>query len=328
MNKISFVVPVFRNAGSLKGTHDAIAALFADALSDYELEMIFVDDGSDDSSYEELSAISAGDPRVRLIKFTRNFGQFPAMIAGYKQASGDAIVNISADMQDPVELVVDMVSQWKGGAEIAVGYRIEREDAIPATLFSRLAYGTLRLTNKQIPAGGFDYVLMSRRALETFLQYRGRNRFFQGDVLWAGYRTAFLPYVRRRREVGKSQYTFGKKLKLFFDFVIDASYLPIRLISWVGFTTATAGAIYASMIAFSWLLGRSPFVGWSPIMIALLLIGGIIMLMLGIIGEYLWRILDEVRGKPLYIVDRSSATFDSLGSSQAPELRATRPSEL
>jgi len=311
VNKISFVVPVFRNAGSLKRTHQAVSSLFAGPLAGYELEMIFVDDGSDDGSYEELREIGASDRRVQLVKFTRNFGQIPAMLAGYQRASGDAVVNISADMQDPVELVVDMVAQWQSGSEIAIGYRIEREDSLPATLFSRLAYGTLRLTNKQIPAGGFDYVLMSRRALETFLQYRGRNRFFQGDVLWAGYRTSFLPYVRRRREVGKSQYTFAKKLKLFFDFVIDASYLPIRFISWIGFITAAAGAVYALVIAISWLLGNSPFVGWTPIMIALLLIGGMIMLMLGIVGEYLWRILDEVRGKPLYIVEQSQATSDS-----------------
>lgn len=313
MKRISFVVPVFRNAGSLKRTHEAVAALFIGPLGGYELEMIFVDDGSDDGSYGELSAISAADPRVRLIKFTRNFGQIPAMIAGYQQARGDAVVNISADMQDPVELVIDMVAQWEGGSEIAIGYRVEREDSMPATLFSRLAYGTLRLSNKQIPSGGFDYVLMSRRALETFLQYRGRNRFFQGDVLWAGYRTSFLPYVRRKREVGKSQYTFAKKLKLFFDFVIDASYLPIRLISWIGFATAAAGALYALVIVFSWLFGNSPFVGWTPIMIALLLIGGMIMLMLGIVGEYLWRILDEVRAKPLYIVEQSSSDSNHPG---------------
>ena len=305
MATISFVIPVFRNRGALTGTHESIVALFEGPLASHEVELVFVDDGSDDGSIDELHEIADRDDRVKVIELTRNFGQIPAMIAGYTHAKGDAIVNISADMQDPVELVVDMVAQWRAGAEVVVGYRNKREDPFLATFLSKIAYGALRMSNKNIPAGGFDYVLMSRRALETFLAYRGRNRFFQGDVLWAGYRTSFLPYVRRKREIGKSQYTLGKKLKLFFDFVIDGSYLPIRLMSAAGFVTAMAGAAYAAVIVARWLMGESPFTGWAPIMVLLLVIGGMIMIMLGIVGEYLWRILDEVRAKPLYIISKA-----------------------
>jgi len=143
---------------------------------------------------------------------------------------------------------------------------------------------------------------MSRRALDLFLQYKGRHRFFQGDVIWAGLPSTFLPYTRRKRTVGKSQYNFSKKLKLFFDFLLDGSYLPIRLISLSGVVVALMGLLYAGLIVVTWFRGQTPFSGWAPLMVAILVVGGMIMVMLGMIGEYLWRILDEIKEKPLYII--------------------------
>jgi dolichol-phosphate mannosyltransferase len=302
MSTISYVVPVYQNRGSIEATWQAVVALFSGRLAGDDFELIFIDDGSTDGSWEEIAAVRARDARVRGLRFVRNFGQLAAIIAGLREARGDVAINLSADLQDPVELSADMVDAWRAGNEVVVAYRSDREDALGARLFSRLAYGTLRLSNPGIPAGGFDYVLMSRLALSDLLGYGGRNRFFQGDVLWAGRRTAFLPYTRRARRVGRSQYTFAKKLKLFVDFVLDGSYLPIRVMSMTGVLVALAGAAYAAAIAVAWSLGSTPFPGWAPIMVAMLLLGGIIMLMLGIIGEYLWRILDEIRGKPLYVV--------------------------
>jgi polyisoprenyl-phosphate glycosyltransferase len=302
MSTISYVIPVFQNRGTIEATWQAVRELFADALNDHQYELVFVDDGSSDGSWDEIRAVCARDPAVRAVRFARNFGQLAAIVAGLAEARGDAVVNLSADLQDPVELSAEMVRSWLAGHDVVVAYRSDREDALGARFFSRLAYGTLRLSNPGIPAGGFDYVLMSRLALQDFLGYRGRNRFFQGDVLWAGRAAAFLPYTRRARTVGRSQYTFGKKLKLFFDFVLDGSYLPIRLMSVSGVVVALGGAAYAAAIAVSWLFGATPFPGWAPIMVAVLLIGGMTMLMLGVIGEYLWRILDEIKAKPLYVV--------------------------
>ena len=306
MSLISYVVPVYNNHGSIRTTWEAIRALFDGPLAEHDYEVVFVDDGSRDASYEEMREVAALDPRVVLVRFTKNFGQVPAITAGYAHARGDAVINISADLQDPVELTIEMVRAWQNGSEIAIGFRQDREDSFGARLFSKLAYGALRLSNPAIPAGGFDFVLMSRRALDAYLSYRGRNRFFQGDILWAGFRTFFIPYVRRRREVGKSQYTFAKKLKLFFDFLLDGSYLPIRLMSLAGAITAACGLLYSLVVVVAWLFGKTPFAGWAPLMIVLLMIGGGIMFMLGIIGEYLWRILDEVKNKPLYVVDEET----------------------
>jgi polyisoprenyl-phosphate glycosyltransferase len=304
MSRISYVVPVYQNEGSIAATCEGIAALYAGTPHDYEI--VLVDDGSRDNSWAEMQGAAARDRNVRLVRFTRNFGQLAAMLAGYERATGDAIVNLSADLQDPVELSADMVRRWESGSDLVIAYRQEREDRLAARVFSRLAYGTLRMSNRAIPAGGFDYVLMSRRALKQFLSYRGRNRFFQGDVLWAGFNTTFLPYVRRERRVGRSQYTFAKKLKLFFDWWLDGSYLPIRLMSGCGAVIAALGALYAAAIAVSWSFDLTPFPGWAPIMVAVLLIGGVIMLMLGVVGEYLWRILDELKAKPMFVVDESS----------------------
>jgi dolichol-phosphate mannosyltransferase len=180
--------------------------------------------------------------------------------------------------------------------------RTDRSDPFLAKVFSKIAYGILRMSVPQIPRGGFDFVLMDRKVMDTFNSIDVRHRFFQGDLLWTGYRTSFIPYVRQKRTVGKSQYSFAKKLKVFLDAVLDASFLPIRLISLLGMVTSTLGLIYSIVIFIAWLNGDTPFTGWAPIMIAILIVGGLIMVMLGIIGEYIWRINEEVRKRPNYVI--------------------------
>ena len=300
--KISFVVAVYRNAGAISRTYHKIKDVFAQDLSEHEYEFVFVDDGSDDGSLEEILELKQHDDRIKAITFTRNFGQMAAMLAGLKQASGDAVVNISADLQDPAELIPQMVEKWRAGAELVICYRTDRSDTFSAKLFSRFAYGALRLAIPQIPPGGFDFVLMDRTPLDEFNSVDVRNRFFQGDLLWTGYRTSFIPYVRLKRTIGKSQYNLGKKLKNFLDAFLDASYLPIRFISLAGLVTSALGVLYSLTIIYSWMRGETPFTGWAPLMIVTLIVGGLIMVMLGIIGEYIWRIYDEVRKKPNYVI--------------------------
>lgn len=299
---ISFVVAVYRNEGAITQTYQKIRSVFDADLKDYDYELVFVDDGSDDGSLKEILLLREQDDRIKAITFTRNFGQMAAMLAGMAQASGEATINISADLQDPVELIPQMIQSWRGGAEVVVCYRTDRSDTLAAKLFSRFAYGALRLSIPEIPPGGFDFVLMDRKALDEFNSIDVRNRFFQGDLLWTGYRTSFIPYVRLKRTIGKSQYNLRKKLKNFLDAFLDASYLPIRVISSAGLITSALGVLYSVSIVYSWMRGSTPFSGWAPLMIVILIVGGLIMVMLGIIGEYIWRIYDEVRKKPNYIV--------------------------
>jgi glycosyltransferase involved in cell wall biosynthesis len=300
--KISFVVAVYHNEGAISKTHEKIISVFANELTEYDYEIIFVDDGSKDGSLAEILNLKEQDHRIKAITFTRNFGQMAAMLAGFKEATGDAVINISADLQDPVELIPQMIEMWQGGSEIVICYRTDRSDTLSSKLFSRLAYGVLRISLPQIPPGGFDFVLMDRKVMDSFNAIDVRHRFFQGDLLWAGFRTSFIPYVRLKRTIGKSQYNFAKKLKNFLDAILDASYLPIRFISLMGLITSALGVLYSVTIVISWFRGETPFAGWAPIMIAILLVGGLIMVMLGVIGEYVWRINEEVRKRPNYVV--------------------------
>lgn len=300
--KISFVIAVYHNEGAISKTHEKIRSVFEKDLTEDDYEIIFVDDGSKDGSLAEILNLKKQDYRVKAVTFTRNFGQMAAMLAGFKEATGDAVINISADLQDPVELIPQMVGKWKEGSEIVICYRTDRSDSLSAKLFSRFAYGVLRISHPQIPPGGFDFVLMDRKVMDEFNAIDVRHRFFQGDLLWTGYRTSFIPYVRLKRTIGKSQYNFGKKLKNFLDAILDASYLPIRFISLIGLITSALGVLYSISIVISWARGETPFSGWAPIMIAILLVGGLIMVMLGVIGEYVWRINEEVRKRPNYVV--------------------------
>ena len=192
---ISFVIPVYRNERAVTLTYQKIKGALASDLSGYDYEFVFVDDGSDDGSLEELLRLREGDPRVRIISFTRNFGQMAAILAGLKGATGDLVLHLSADLQDPVELIPRMVRDYEGGSELVIGHRAEREDKWTSRLTSRLFYRIIRLSFPQMPAGGFDYVLMARRVVDSFNSIEVRNRFFQGDLLWMGYKTTFIPYT-------------------------------------------------------------------------------------------------------------------------------------
>lgn len=321
--RLSVVVPVYQNRETVGETCLRVLQVGEQSFPHLDVEIVFVDDGAQDGSWEELERVRAENPdHVSLVKLSRNFGQVSAILAGYKAAHGDAIITISADLQDPVSVMAQMVSYWEKGQEIVIAHRESRDDDAASTLFSRIAYGVARRANPRIPVGGFDYLLLSRRAADLLCSFNGRHRFFQGDVLWLGLPSTFIPYARERRKQGKSGWTFSKKFKYFTDLILDSSYLPIRLMSSLGFLTASAGLIYAVVIVGAWFQGQTPFAGWAPIMVTLLILGGLIMIMLGIIGEYLWRIYDDVKERPLYIVERQLLMIDSR-SSQPPTTTET-----
>ncbi|APW36533.1 hypothetical protein RD110_04360 [Rhodoferax koreense] len=316
------VVPVFRNAPTLLPTFEGVLAVRDQNFPDLDFEMVLVDDGSDDDSWQAMQGLYAAYPaHVRLLKLSRNFGQVSAILAGCEAARGDAVVTLSADLQDPPGLIAQMVACWREGSEVVIAHREARDDDVAATLFSRLAYGIARRANPRIPRGGFDYLLLSHRAARLLLSFKGRHRFFQGDVLWLGFPTTFLPYVRQKRPVGRSGWSFAKKFKYFTDLLLDSSYFPIRLMSCLGFVTAIAGLVYALVIVFAWFHNETPFPGYAPIMITQLIVGGLIMMMLGVVGEYLWRIYDDVKQRPLYIVEKAVISDTSLAHAPLADVR-------
>ncbi|MBN20229.1 MAG: glycosyl transferase family 2 [Bdellovibrionaceae bacterium] len=304
MKTVSFAIPVFRNKKAVTLTHEKIKNLFKESFSHLKYEIVFVDDGSKDGTLEELIEISQKDSNVKVVELTRNFGQMSAILAGFKNVSGDAVVNISADLQDPVEVVGDMIRSWEKDNLVVIAFRKSRRDQLSRQLTSRLAYKLLRLAIPEIPPGGFDLLMMDREVLDQFNSIDIRNRFLQGDLLWFGYPAHYIPYERKEREHGKSQYTFGKRLKNFLDAFLDSSYLSIRAISAFGAFVALSGFMYSVTVIYSRIVNQTPFEGWAPLMMVNLIIGGIIMLMLGVIGEYIWRIYDELRGKPNFVVKK------------------------
>jgi dolichol-phosphate mannosyltransferase len=225
-----------------------------------------------------------------------------AIIAGFKEVSGECVVNMSADLQDPVDLIVEMIQAWEQKSEVVICYRLDREDSFIANSTSKLFYGFMRYVNPKMPTGGFDFLLLDKKPVIELNKIDERNRFFQGDVLWLGFNIKFIPYKRQKRLIGKSQWSISKKVKYFVDGLLNTSYIPIRLMSLLGFITALIGFLYSLIIVYARLVHRTPFTGWAPIMIVTLIIGGMIMIMMGIIGEYVWRIYDEARNRPIYIV--------------------------
>jgi glycosyltransferase involved in cell wall biosynthesis len=302
---ISIGIAVYQNAGSLPGLVDEIFEAFGTGLPGMRFEIVFVNDGSTDGSDKVLAELAAKHPGViSVVHFTRNFGQLFAMIAAVDHARGDAVISVSADQQDPIAVAVDMVRLWQAGSEIVIAHRANREDGIAARAFSSLAYGFLRLSTPSLPPGGFDYFLLDRRAADNIRAQRNRNRFFQTDVLGLGYRTAFIPYTRRARSHGRSQYSYWSRIRSLVNATVDSSYLPIRMMSSIGMVFVAMGMLYAASVAVARIMGQVPGGGYAVIVILLLTIGGLIILMLGILGEYVWRIYDELRAKPLYIVDK------------------------
>lgn len=303
----TILIPVYFNEGSLTKTYELILEQVVSVLPNYSYEIIFVEDGSKDNSFKELLEIKAKDPsNVKIIKFTRNFGQVSGFMAGYQLARGKCIINISADLQDPPSLIVDMIkSHFEEGYHLVIATREAREESGYRRITSQLFYNAMKsLSFPNMPKGGFDFALVSSAVRDIIVAQNETNPFWQGQLLWTGYEIKWISYVRRKREVGVSRWTFSKKFKYLLDGVLSYSYLPLRLMSSIGLITALSGFLYAVIVIVQWILGGSPFEGWSPLMVVLLVVSGFQMIMLGIIGEYLWRNLDATRKRGQFIIEK------------------------
>jgi dolichol-phosphate mannosyltransferase len=310
MNKaidITIVIPVYYNQDSLEPTVEKLLNEVFTKINHRVFEIIMVDDGSGDNSFIVMERLYNKYPDLlRLIKFTRNFGQVSAIYCGYQHARGKYIVTMSADLQDPPAMITQMIERLdQGNSEIVCCNRIDRDEGLFRKATSRFFYFLMkRLSFKNMPLGGFDFLAFTARVRDAVLRNKDTNPFVQGQLLWTGYKTEFIPYTRQKREHGKSRWTFSKKMKYLIDGVLSYSYVPIRFISFSGIITFFLGIIYSIIIVIGYFMGESPFQGWAPIMILILLIGGLQLLMLGIIGEYLWRTLDQTRNREMFIIDK------------------------
>lgn len=303
MKTVSFVIAVYRNEKALAPTYEELKGLFAKGapLDGYAYEFVFVDDGSDDGSWGELEKLHARDKAVRALRFSRNFGQIPAVIAGFRAAKGDAVVNKAADMQEPAEAVVEMVRAWEKGSEVVLGRRTGRDDEFLANLLGNAYWGILKRLNPNLPEGS-DFFLLGRPAVDAFNVIEESDRFFPVDVLWLGWSPAVVPYFRRRRHSGTSQWGVSRKVKAGIDGILHSSYLPIRFISLMGFLLAFAGFLGAAAVVALRLTQGQLYPGWYSIVCLMLALHGLSFMMMGVIGEYIWRIYNQAKRRPNFVV--------------------------
>lgn len=302
----SIVIPVFCNELNVEPTFNKINEVVIKKNPHLKFEIIFVDDGSYDNSLAKLVELkNRNEGLIKIIKFTRNFGQVNAIYAGYSKAKGKCIVNISADLQDSPELINEMFKyHYEENYPIVICTRSDRDESFARRTTSKMFYAAIRkLSFSNMPAGGFDFLLIDQKVKSLLLSNMEANAFWQGQILWTGYRVKFIPYTRQKRELGESKWTFSKKLKYLIDGVLGYSFLPIRLMSILGLLISLSGFIYSIFIVIAKFTGNVPFQGWAPLMILVLLLSGFQMLMLGVIGEYLWRTLDEVRRRQAYVIE-------------------------
>jgi dolichol-phosphate mannosyltransferase len=309
MVDISIVIPVYFNEGSLEKTFIKLKDEVFAAFEKLTFEVIFINDGSLDGSLKEIIAIKEKNPLiVEYIELTRNFGQVHAIYAGYEYSNGKAILNIAADLQEPITLIKSLIQSYLDNeGSIIIGQRIERDESLYRKLTSDIFYALMRkLSFKNLPKGGFDIALIKREVVDVLISLKEAHPFWQGQLLWTGYPIKIIPYNRLKREVGISRWTFSKKIKYLLDGVLNYSYAPLRICSILGVISFVLGIIYSILIVIQYFIWNAPFNGWSPIMISIMLFSGLQLLMLGLIGEYLWRTLEQTKPKPRYVIKSSS----------------------
>ena len=300
---ISVVVPCFNEEAVIQATYRRLVEVLS-ALSDIEFELIFVDDGSRDRTATLLRGFQSSDSRVRAVIFSRNFGHQMAVTAGIEHTSGDAVVLIDADLQDPPEVIEQMIVAWRRGVDVVYGTRGSREGESVLKLWTAKKFyrGINRISDTPIPLDTGDFRLMDRKVVEAFLAMPERDRFVRGMVAWLGFRQESIQYKRAARFAGETKYPLRKMIRFALDGVISFSLTPLRLAIWIGFTTAgiaVLGVIYALIVR---LLTNQWVPGWTLLFIACLAIGGVQLVCMGAVGEYVGRIYGEVKRRPLYIV--------------------------
>jgi polyisoprenyl-phosphate glycosyltransferase len=314
MSLISVVIPVYYNESSLDLLAERLDGL-SKAHPYHSFEFIFVDDGSEDQSYAVLTRIASCDSRVKLIKLIRNFGSNIAILAGMSHALGDCVCFIAADLQDPPETLTEMIQRWECGAKVTFAVRKDRKgDPFFTRLFANIFNWLFeRLIFHGISANGIGFFLIDRQVVDLVIQCQERNSHLIGLILWTGFPYSTVFYERVEREHGKSRWNFTRKINYFIDTFAAFSYLPLRLASFFGFLFAFMGGIYAILLIFLRLSGYLPNIqGWTALMVALLVISGVQLIILGIMGEYLWRNFDATRKRPLYIIDKQNQVSASL----------------
>ena len=314
MSKLSIIVPVYWNSDTLMLLYQDMKEKILHKLEAYEI--VFVDDGSGDNSWEIMNQIRDIDENVRLVKLSRNFGEHAAILAGLSVCTGDCAVTKQADLQEDSELILQLYDKWKEGNKVVLAVRADRDEGAVQKFFANLYYTMMRkLVIKDMPKGGFDCYLLDRQVIEVLLMLDEKNSALTLQVLWVGFKSDKVYFHRKAREIGKSRWTLSKKIKLVVDSMMSFSYFPVRFMSLLGSASAVVAVIMAVVLVAQRVSGVEDMPGWTSLMVVMLFSFGVIMVMLGLLGEYIWRALDASRNRPPFLIDETKG-FDEKKKAQ------------
>ena len=301
---VSIVAPIYNEEEIVDTFYDR-AKNVLNSLDAMAHEIIFIDDGSTDNSCEKLTAIANVDQNVRVVKFSRNFGHQIAITAGIDIAKGDAVIVIDSDLQDPPEVMRDFISKWKEGYDVVYGVRKKRKGEsrmkrLTAALFYRLLRNLIKI---EIPVDTGDFRLMSRRVVDKLKELREKDRFVRGLVSWIGFNQVGVYYERDERYAGVTKYPYKKMVKFALDGITSFSSMPLRMATWLGYFTSFLAFLYGLSVFIQKALGYT-VQGWATIMVGMLFLGGVQLICLGIMGEYIGRLFNETKQRPMYIIEK------------------------
>ena len=310
MSRVSVIIPFLNEAENIPNLFARLAAV-GEKLPDADLEIVFVDDGSTDGSDQIVRDLPTTGPSIQLVRLSRNFGSHAALAAGVAHATGDLLTFMSADLQDPPEILLALLAKSREGHEIVWGQRLSRKDPWSTRAFAWVYYSLLRrYALPNMPLGGVDLCLFDRRVVEGLGDLQEKNSNIFCLLMWSGFSQAFVPYERGARTAGESKWTMSKRIKLFTDSFVAFSFLPIRAISLLGGLVSLFGLGWASLVIARTILIGSPVEGWPALLSAVLILSGVQLLALSVLSEYLWRSLDVARNRPLYVVREAVTVGD------------------
>lgn len=301
--KISVIIPVYYNQDNLKPLYcDIQEKLYVH--EEYEWEIVLVNDGSQDNSYDVMKELADQDNRIKIYNLSRNFGSHAAILCGLSKCSGDCAVVKAADLQEPTEMIIEMIDSWEKGNNVVLAVRKARKEGIGQKVFANLYYWLVRKTSfPNMPKGGFDVYLLDKKVIKVLMSLDERNSALTGQILWSGFKTKKIYYTRLQREVGKSRWTLKKKIRLVTDTLFSFSTLPITIVSAIGALSCVGAIVWAVLVLIFKMKGLIGVSGWTTLFIFNLFSFGITMLTLGILGGYLWRTFDASRNRPPYIIE-------------------------
>ncbi len=308
--KVSLIIPVYYNEDNLRPLYADLKEKFIDKI-DYNYEIVMVNDGSKDMSYEVMKELAENDPNIKIISLSRNFGSHAAILCGISKCTGDCAVIKAADLQEPTEIILEMVESWHKGNNVVLAVRESRDESKSQTFFANFYYKLVQKTAlPEMPDKGFDVYLIDRKVITVLENLDEKNSALTGQILWSGFKTDKVYYRRLSREIGTSRWTLKKKIRLVMDTLFSFTSLPITIVLNVGIISMILAIVWALVVFISKLFGLINVSGWTTLFIFNLFSFGVIMMTLGILGEYLWRTFDASRNRPPFIIEEENRLGD------------------